>query len=174
MNIPAEAAEMRFPIRIERLELTSDSGGPGKRRGGLGYFKEIRVLTDCGVFSHGDRSVVGPWGVNGGRAGGLYQIFINPATPVERRIPTLTNGIKMFEGDLIRIITAGGGGWGNLFEREFQYVWRDVIWGKVTFDGAMRHYGIVFSDEKNFKIDQGGVNRSAADDEEQGEKAAVF
>jgi len=156
LNLPAEFSEAQFPVRVEQIGLASDSGGPGKRRGGLGYFKEIRVLCDCEIFSQGDRSVIAPWGVNGGRAGGLFGIFINPGTPVERAVPPLSNGTKILEGDLVRVVTTGGGGWGNPFQRELPYVRRDVIWGKVTFDGAMRHYGVVFLDEKNFKVDVGG------------------
>jgi len=132
-NLPAEVTEGRFPVHVERMGLAPDSGGPGKRRGGLGYFKEFRVLCDCAVFSQGDRSVIAPWGVNGGRGGGLYQILINPETPVEREVPSLTDGVDAIEGDLIRVVTTGGGGWGNPYERELQYVRRDVIWGKVTF-----------------------------------------
>ena len=155
-NISAELIESRFPARVERVALSRDSGGPGKRRGGLGYLKEFRILCDCSVFSYGARSVLSPWGVNGGRAGGLFRITVNPGSPVEREVPGLSDGVNVIEGDLVRIVTTGGGGWGNPFERELQYVRRDVLWGKVSFDGAMRHYGVVFSEEKNFEVDADG------------------
>jgi hypothetical protein len=103
-----------------------------------------------------DRAAVGPWGVAGGRPGGVFGISVNPGTPALREVPAISNGTKMIEGDLVRVETTGGGGWGNPFEREYQYVRRDVIWEKVTFEGAMRHYGVVFSDEKNFKVDPDG------------------
>jgi len=156
LNFSAEFSEDRFPFRIEKVGLAPDSGGPGKRRGGLGYIKEIRVLCDSEIFSQGDRAIISPWGINEGKAGGLFGIFINPDSQNERTVPPLSNGTKVLEGDLVRVITTGGGGWGNPFTRELQYVRRDVNWGKVTFDGAMRHYGVVFSDEKNFKMDING------------------
>lgn len=155
-NFSAELIESRFPVQVERVALSPDSGGAGKRRGGLGYLKEFRVLCDCSVFSYGARSLLPPWGVNGGRAGGLFRIIVNPGTPAERKVPGLSDGVNVIEGDLIRVVTTGGGGWGNPFERELQYVRRDALWGKVTFDGAMRQYGVVFSEEKNFKVDVDG------------------
>src|SRR3954462_1644846 len=53
-NLPVEFTETRFPLRVESLALAPDSGGPGKRRGGLGYRKEIRTLADCYFLSVAD------------------------------------------------------------------------------------------------------------------------
>ncbi len=156
-NLPAEFSESRFPVLVERLGLAPDSGGPGKRRGGLGYLKEFRVLCDCEALSNADRSMLFPWGTNGGRAGGGYQILINPGTPAEREVPAMSNRISVMEGDRIRVVTTGGGGWGDPMERELDRVRQDVLWGKVTVDGAMRHYGVVLSDEETAKIDAEGT-----------------
>src|SRR6267378_3349676 len=68
-NLPVEFTETRFPLRVETLGLAPDSGGPGKRRGGLGYRKEIRVLQDGMFLSVADRSILSCWGLKGGRAG---------------------------------------------------------------------------------------------------------
>ena len=64
-NLPVEFTETRFPLLIERLALATDSGGAGKRRGGLGYRKEIRVLRDCAFLSVADRSILSCWGLQG-------------------------------------------------------------------------------------------------------------
>jgi N-methylhydantoinase B len=152
-NLPAEFSEGRFPVRVERLGLACDSGGPGKRRGGLGYFKEFRVLCDCEALSNADRSFLAPWGTNGGGAGGLYKVTINPGRPDERGVPALSNRVGVTKGDLIRVVTTGGGGWGDPLERETELVRRDVLWGKVSTDGADRNYGIVFLDEESFEVD---------------------
>ena len=70
-NLPVEFTETRFPLLVESLALAPDSGGAGKRRGGLGYRKEIRVLRDC-AFPVGrrplDPRLLGPEGRQGGRA----------------------------------------------------------------------------------------------------------
>ncbi|MDR2986990.1 MAG: hydantoinase B/oxoprolinase family protein, partial [Nocardiopsaceae bacterium] len=64
-NLPAEFSEARFPFIVERLGLAADSGGPGQFRGGLGYEKVIRMLTDGYFMSIADRSILSCWGVNG-------------------------------------------------------------------------------------------------------------
>ena len=70
---PAEFAETRFPIVVERLALAQDSGGAGKYRGGLGYQKDIRVLQDVEFISTADRSILSCYGVKGGKAGLPYR-----------------------------------------------------------------------------------------------------
>ena len=153
-NLPAEFSEGRFPVRVERLGLACDSGGPGKWRGGLGYFKEVRVLCDCEALSNADRSFLAPWGTNGGGAGGLYRVTVNPGRPDERGVPALSNRVAIAEGDLIRVVTTGGGGWGDPLEREVDLVSRDVLWGKVSAEGAGRDYGVVFRNEESLEVDE--------------------
>src|SRR6059058_1332067 len=53
-NLPTEFTESRFPLRVERLGLATDSGGPGRYRGGCGYEKHIRVLRDAHFMSIAD------------------------------------------------------------------------------------------------------------------------
>ncbi|MFP6868914.1 MAG: hydantoinase B/oxoprolinase family protein, partial [Nitrospinota bacterium] len=153
-NLPAEFSEGRFPVRVERLGLACDSGGPGKWRGGLGYFKEVRVLCDCEALSNADRSFLAPWGTNGGGPGGLYRIMVNPGRSGEREVPALSNHVAIAKGDLIRVVTTGGGGWGDPLEREVDLVRRDVLWGKVSVAGAGRDYGVVFRDEDSLDVDE--------------------
>jgi len=68
-NQPAEFTETRFPLLVEKLALHTDSGGAGKRRGGLGYEKHYRALVDCRTIVTADRVRLGCYGVNGGAAG---------------------------------------------------------------------------------------------------------
>ncbi len=76
-NIPVEFAEARWPLRVERLGLAVDSGGPGRYRGGLGYDKHIRLLRDASFMSIADRSILSCWGVNGGRAGRPFVVTVD-------------------------------------------------------------------------------------------------
>jgi N-methylhydantoinase B len=137
-NLPVEFAETRFPVRIEQLALATDSGGPGKRRGGLGYDKRIRVLRDAAFVSTADRSILSCYGVAGGMAGLPYEASIDG-----RPLPGLNDDVPIRAGSLLRLRTTGGGGWGDPWEREPELVLRDVVQGKVSAESAERNYGVV-------------------------------
>jgi N-methylhydantoinase B len=142
-NIPVEFAESRWPFVVERLGLAVDSGGPGRYRGGLGYDKHIRMLRDANFMSIADRSVLSCWGVRGGRAGRPFSVVIEPGGPAERSVEALADAEPVRAGELIRIRTTGGGGWGDPLDRPYPEVLRDVRWGKVSVAGARDDYGVV-------------------------------
>jgi N-methylhydantoinase B len=145
-NLPTEFSEARFPLRVERLGLAVDSGGPGYHRGGLGYEKHIRMLRDGHFMSIADRSILACWGVRGGKAGGSFQVTIDPGGPAEREVDALADAEPVKAGEVIRIRTTGGGGWGDPLDRPPESVARDVRWGKVSLAGAERDYGVVFAE----------------------------
>ena len=142
-NLPTEFTESRFPFVVEALGLARDSGGPGRFRGGLGYEKHIRMLRDAYFMSIADRSILSCWGVKGGRAGRPFQVVIDPGGPNEREMEGLVDDEPVKAGEVIRIRTTGGGGWGDPLERDVELVRRDVRWGKVSRDGARDDYGVV-------------------------------
>ncbi|OLC38925.1 MAG: hydantoinase [Candidatus Rokubacteria bacterium 13_1_40CM_4_69_5] len=142
-NLPVEFTETRFPLRVERLALAPDSGGPGLRRGGLGYLKEVRVLTDGAFLCVADRSILSCWGLKGGRAGAPFRVTVDPGGPNERALPGLVDDEPVPAGTLVRIETTGGGGWGDPLEREPELVTLDVLQGKVTARAAREEYGVV-------------------------------
>ena len=142
-NMPAEFIETTFPARVETLSLASDSGGAGKFRGGLGYRKEIRVLNDALFLSVADRSILSCWGLKGGRAGASFRVTIDPGGPNERVLTGLVNDHPVAAGELVRIETTGGGGWGDPLDRDPDQVVLDVLQGKVT---RPEDYGVVLVD----------------------------
>ncbi len=137
-NLPAEFAETRFPVLIEKLALAVDSGGPGKRRGGLGYDKHIRLLRDAAFVSTADRARLGCYGVAGGMAGLPYEASVDG-----RPLPGMNDDVPLPAGTLLRLRTTGGGGWGDPFEREPDLVLQDVLRGLVSVESAERDYGVV-------------------------------
>jgi N-methylhydantoinase B len=145
-NMPAEFIENSFPARIERLALATDSGGPGKYRGGLGYCKEVRVLRDATFLSIADRSILACWGLRGGRAGKPFRVTIDPGGPNERVLPGLADDVPLKAGEIVRIETTGGGGWGDPLERDPELVATDVVQGKVSPESARTDYGVVLTD----------------------------
>jgi N-methylhydantoinase B len=142
-NIPVEFAEARWPFLVERLGLAVDSGGPGRHRGGLGYEKHLRMLRDAHFMSIADRSRLACWGVRGGRAGRPFEVVIDPGGPNERAVDALADAEPVRAGEVIRIRTTGGGGWGDPLDRPYDEVARDVRWGKVSLQGARDDYGVV-------------------------------
>ena len=150
-NIPVEFVESRHPLRVERLGLAQDSGGPGQHRGGLGYDKWIRVLRDASYMSIADRSILSCWGVNGGRAGAPFRVTIDPGGPHERDMEGLTLAEPLRADEVVRIRTTGGGGWGDPLCRDPEAVAQDVRDGKVSPTAAQREYGVILG--RSFVVD---------------------
>lgn len=144
-NLPTEFTEARFPFRVEALTLAVDSGGAGKHRGGLGYEKHVRMLKDGHFMSIADRSILACWGVKGGHAGKPFQVTIDPGGPHEREVDALADAEPVTAGEVIRIRTTGGGGWGDPLERDPGLVVRDVVWRKVSPEAALADYGVVLT-----------------------------
>jgi N-methylhydantoinase B len=144
-NLPTEFTESRFPFLVERLGLAVDSGGPGEFRGGLGYDKHIRMLKDGHFMSIADRSILACWGVNGGKAGQPFSVVIDAGGPNERVVDALADAEPVRAGEVIRIRTTGGGGWGDPLRRAPEAVLRDVRWGKVSQASARADYGVALT-----------------------------
>jgi N-methylhydantoinase B len=172
-NLPTEFTESRFPFVVERLGLAQDSGGPGTFRGGLGYDKHIRMLEDARFMSIADRSILSCWGVRGGKAGAPFRVTIDPGGPRERDMDGLVDGEPVAAGEVIRIRTTGGGGWGDPLERDVDLVRRDVLWAKVSREAARRDYGvIVVGGEEDPQVDEAAtVDLRARLRDERGEPA---
>jgi N-methylhydantoinase B len=144
-NLPTEFTEARFPFRVEALSLAVDSGGAGLHRGGCGYEKHIRMLRDAHFMSIADRSILSCWGVRGGKAGRPFQVTIDPGGPGEREVDALADAEPVRAGEVIRIRTTGGGGWGDPLARDPDLVVRDVRWCKVSREAAQRDYAVVLT-----------------------------
>jgi N-methylhydantoinase B len=144
-NLPSEFTESRFPFLVESLSLACDSGGAGEYRGGLGYEKQIRMLKDGHFMSIADRSILACWGVKGGRAGKPFEVVIDPGGPAEREVDALADAEPVRAGEVIRIRTTGGGGWGDPLRRDPALVVRDVVWRKVSPEAALADYGVVLT-----------------------------
>jgi N-methylhydantoinase B len=145
-NYPVEFAEMEFGIRIESFGVHLDSGGPGRWRGGCGIVRDVRVLVDEATLGvRMDNCRYPAFGVNGGMSGSGGAFILNPGTPEERHLPTMSDGHKLKKGDLLRVITPGGGGWGSPLDRPAEDVLADVRDGFVSAERAFDVYGVVLS-----------------------------
>jgi N-methylhydantoinase B len=111
-NTPVEAFEREYPMRVRRYAIRRGSGGAGRHRGGDGIVREIEFLNPAEVTVLSDRRARGPWGLNGGAAGlpGRNTLLRGTETllvPAKARFDVQA-------GDILRIETPGGGGWGKL------------------------------------------------------------
>lgn len=146
-NTPIEITETETPVEFVKYGLAQDSGGPGQHRGGLATELAFRVFApDTRVtVRNRDRSFFRPWGVLGGRAGGLSDMVVNPGTPQETRLGN-TDTATLEPGDVLMVRSAGGGGRGDPFARAPERVARDVARGYVSAEAARQEYGVVLRD----------------------------
>lgn len=137
---PIEILETEYPVRVEAFEPVPDSGGPGRRRGGLGIRRVYRLLEPARVVRRGDRVRVAPRGLAGGMPGAPAAFVLYPGTPQEQAMPP--SGLFALEpGAHFASISAGGGGYGTPSERDPALVEADILDGYVTPEAARKHYG---------------------------------
>jgi N-methylhydantoinase B len=161
MNTPIEAAELEYPIRIERYDFIPDSGGAGKFRGGLSPRRDIRVLTDTMTLArYGDRQEFPPFGLLGGKDGLPGRFILNPDAPQERRLKA--KGLETLrKDDVVSVRLPGAGGYGDPLERDIALIEQDVRDGKVSLEVARRDYRVVI-DPQTFTIDREATARLRA------------
>jgi N-methylhydantoinase B/oxoprolinase/acetone carboxylase alpha subunit len=112
-NTPIEALERAYPLRVQRYAIRRDSGGRGLAPGGDGIIREIEVLEDCTVSLITERRESCPWGLVGGEPGLPGENWLVPQGEEGRveRLPAKVT-IQLHAGDVVRVVTPGGGGWG--------------------------------------------------------------
>lgn len=140
-NYSVELLEAILPLRVRRYALNvADGAGAGRYRGGFGVVREYEVLTDEASF-HGSlgRTVERPWGTDGGAPGTCNYVEIVNRSGT-RRVARSAQ-IPLARGDLVRIVTGGGGGWGDVRERAPDAVERDVVNGYINAEAARTEYG---------------------------------
>jgi N-methylhydantoinase B len=142
---PVEILEAAYPVMFSQWALRPDSAGPGKHRGGLGAVYEVEVLDERGadVFLLGERGRFAPFGVNGGGAAALNRFTWTDARGThEPPMASKITGVKLAQGQRVRLETPGGGGFGDPAERDPEAIARDVVLGYVTAPKLETEYGV--------------------------------
>jgi N-methylhydantoinase B len=114
LNTPVEALEYALPVRVRRYALREGSGGGGLHRGGDGLVRELEFLADARVTILSDRRKTGPYGLAGGQPGQPGENRLIPGDGSPERIQSGKTSFDVQPGDVLRISTPGGGGWGSL------------------------------------------------------------
>ena len=145
-----EIFESHYPVLFRQYAIREGSGGAGRRRGGLGVVFEFELRRgEASASLLGDRGRFRPFGVFGGK----------PAQPARHKfvldgreyIPehlTKDEGVPMAAGDVLRLETPGGGGFGNPRERPLQLVIEDLKLGYYDQRTAEAEYGVMSRDER--------------------------
>lgn len=134
-NLPVEALELAFPLRVERYQLREDSGGPGQFRGGMGVRRDYVMLRDAEVSLSGERQVIPAHGVQGGCRGLGGEFRING-----QRVPGTVAARQLRAGDVLTLLTPGGGGFGRPEDREVRALLQDLEQEKVSMDRSGSDY----------------------------------
>jgi N-methylhydantoinase B len=151
-TMPIEINETKCPVVFEQVALREDSGGAGRFRGGLGVDVVARFTLDAKVRNRMTRLKCPPWGLEGGSNGATNESRViedGGEVPLSRG-----SDYALPAGRCIRVLTGGGGGYGNPLERPVQKVLDDVTDGYITRMVAERDYGVVLKPDGSLDADE--------------------
>jgi N-methylhydantoinase B/acetone carboxylase, alpha subunit len=135
-NLPVEALELEYPLTLLRYELVDGSAGAGEFRGGMGIRRVYRAEKACRFTVEGSRVASYPWGLEGGgRAECTHLDFGDGRTE-------FSGMVDLKPGQIVAIVTPGGGGYGDPAKRAPEAITRDLAEGRITPDIAKTVYGI--------------------------------
>jgi N-methylhydantoinase B len=142
-SFSVEVIEAENPLEVLDYEFVSDTGGPGRFRGGMSQRKTWRMLADEGILQvRADRQTHRPYGLQGGGPGAFGRNVLDPGLPTEAKLHAkLTMTLR--RGQVFRHDLPGAGGHGDALSRDLSLVARDLRDGLVTIEGAARDYGVV-------------------------------
>ena len=160
-NTPIEKTEEEAAAVITEYALRQDSGGAGRWRGGTGVVFSVRIVrAGSAVLGRGmERFVFRPWGMAGGRPGLPARVVVNPGRPDERELGKL-DVFHPRPGDVVTIMTPGGGGYGDPLLREPALVLEDFLDGYVSSRSVREDFGVVITEDA---VDQAATVRLRAD-----------
>lgn len=154
-SVPVEVTEVETVLVIRAIRLVKDSRRAGQNVGGAAIEIELENTVNRAVITarNMNRFVFAPWGFRGGEQGLLGKAVLNPGRPDERSIGKISV-LDLGRGDVLRITSSSGGGFGNPLEREIPAVAAEVASGMLSRDRAADVYGVVFSTDE-------GIDESA-------------
>lgn len=162
---PVEGQERLTPVVTTNHEIITDSGGPGKYRGGCGLSKggTLTKMENAVMSVSCDRSRSVTWGIMGGLPSIPHGNWLNPGTDKEEFLGAFFSNVKVKEGDSFTRPSAGGGGLGDPLERDPKLVLEDVIDGYVSIERAEKDYGVVIR-EIDREIDLFEIDEAATEE----------
>lgn len=142
-NFPVEITEARYGIQVNQYSFHNEDGGFGEFQGGKGNYLDYEIRCEEAYFTGSfGRFKFPPWGVDGGSQGSSnYVEILRQGKHCEpREIHGKPAGLKLKKGDIVRMVTATGGGWGKPKNRSKEAIERDIKNGFITQEQAKKHY----------------------------------
>lgn len=141
-NQPVEYLEMRYPIIVDEYSFDGESPGPGRHRGGHGHVLRIHFLSEAALNTMSTRTKYPPYGLFGGNPGATNAHLLLDGDGVRRlRSKAVNQGLHA--GAVLTILTGGGGGYGDPFDRDPALVLNDVRDGLISAATAAQCYGVI-------------------------------
>jgi N-methylhydantoinase B len=142
-NIPVEITEARYGVLVEQYTFNTSTAGAGEFRGGNGVVLDYRILSDdADISSFFGRGITKPWGIDEGNAGSCNYVQVLDEQGNEKARFSRTSRYPLKKGDLIRLVTGNGGGWGNPKKRPKTSVLNDIKNGFISELDAQSIYGL--------------------------------
>ena len=142
-NSPTEQLEAKYPVLVEKYEIRQDSAGAGQYRGGLGAEMVVQALSPFTVTTRIDRVHCKPWGLEGGgdAMGNGLAVRHKGEWKTDHLNAKIFN-VRLERGDAYKMLSGGGGGFGNPLDRDVELVAEDVREGYVSASVAREVYRV--------------------------------
>lgn len=152
-NVPVEVAETRYGIMVDEYSLHTDGAGAGEYMGGSGVIRSYKALSDNQMVSvtFGRNKFV-PWGIKDGKDGSPNEVYIEKANGEVDGPFGIYPRYPLNNGDVVKLVTATGGGYGDPFKRPADKVAKDVKNGYITAAQAEENYGVIVN-EKTYAVE---------------------
>lgn len=140
-NVPVELFEARYGLQVDQYAFHTEDGGAGEFRGGRGVTLDYRILGEEVFLTYAaSRTDSKPWSLAEGKEGSTNYALIIRSDGTEERHHMCTM-VRAGKGDVIRVVSAAGGGFGNAANRPRARVEQDLKNGYITLAQARRDYG---------------------------------
>ena len=145
-------AENRYGIMVDEYSLHTDGAGAGEYRGGSGAVRSYRAMTDGQLFTASfGRNKFPAWGAAGGKDGSYNYFEFHDADGTVEGPMGITARRVMNRGDVVRMVTCTGGGYGNPLKRAPERVAWDVKNEYISLEQAEKDYGVIV-DPETFEV----------------------
>ncbi|WHY59906.1 hydantoinase B/oxoprolinase family protein [Cytobacillus firmus] len=152
-NVPVEVAETRYGVMVDEYSLHTDGAGAGEYIGGSGVIRSYKALSDNQMVSvtFGRNKFV-PWGMKDGQDGSGNEVYIEKADGDVDGPFGIYPRYPLNKGDVVKLVTATGGGYGDPYKRPADQVAQDVKNGYITAAQANESYGLIVN-EKTYEVE---------------------